>query len=60
MLTKTQIIDSLQNMPNKMTLDEFFDKMIFIDKVQSGLNDSKNGKTLTKEQAKKKLSKWLK
>lgn len=47
-------------MPNKMTLDEFFDKMIFIDKVQNGLKDSNNKKTFTKEQAKKKLSKWLK
>lgn len=60
MLTKNQIIDSLHNMPNKMTLDEFFDKMIFVDKVQNGLKDSTIKKTFTKEQAKKKLSKWLK
>jgi hypothetical protein len=60
MLTRSQIIDSVQKMPSKMTLDQFFDNMIFIDKVQKGLSDSQNGKTLNKDQAKKKLSKWLK
>ena len=60
MITKAQIIDTLQRLPNKMTLDQLIDKMIFVDKVQNGLEDSKNGKINSKEQTKKKLSKWLK
>ncbi len=32
----------------------------FIEKVQKGLDDSANSKVNTKEQAKKKLAKWLK
>ena len=60
MITKAQIIDTLQGLPNKMTLDQLIDKMIFVEKVQNGLDDSKAGKVYSKEQTKKKLSKWLK
>ena len=60
MITKAQIIDTLQGLPNKMTLDQLIDKMIFVEKVQNGLDDSKTGKVFSKEQTKKKLSKWLK
>jgi len=37
-----------------------FEHIIFVEKVQKGLDDSENGKLNTKEEAKAKLSKWLK
>ena len=35
------------------------ESLIFIEKVQKGLADSANNRVNTKEEAKKKLAKWL-
>jgi len=60
MITKTQIINSLDKLPEKLTIDQVVDHLIFVEKVQKGLNDSASGRINTKEEAKKKLKKWLK
>jgi len=56
MITKTQIINSLDNLPENVTVDQ----LIFIEKIQKGLDDSKNGRINSKEEAKERLSKWIK
>ena len=60
MLTKTQVFDTLWQMPEKFSIDQLFDKLDFINKVEIGLSQSSKGQINTKEQAKEKLSKWLK
>ena len=60
MLTKTQLIDSMSHLPEKLTLDQVIDHIIFVEKVQKGLADSEDGRVNTKEKAKQKLRKWLK
>lgn len=60
MVTKAQIITALDKMPESMSIDQLVDHLIFVEKVQKGLEDSENGNTNTKEEAKQKLSKWLK
>ena len=60
MITKTQILKSLDKLPENLTIDQVVDHLIFIEKVQTGLNDSMNGRINTKEEAKQKLNKWLK
>jgi len=39
---------------------ELLDKLLFVDKVNEGLKQSKQGKVFSKKEAEKKLSKWLK
>ena len=60
MITKTQIINSLDKLPENLTIDQIVDHLIFLEKVQKGLDDSQNGRINTKEEAKEKLGKWLK
>ena len=60
MLAKTQVIDAVKQMPENFSIDQLFDKLNFINKVEIGLSQSANGQINTKEQAKEKLSKWLK
>ncbi len=59
MITKTQIIDTLNLLPEKLTIDQLIEHLIFIEKVQKGLDDSNSGKVNSKEETKKKLIKWL-
>lgn len=60
MLTKTQIIDSLNNLPENVTIDQVIEHLVVVDKIQKGLNDSAEGKVYAKDEAKEKLKKWLK
>jgi hypothetical protein len=50
----------LDNLPENVTVDQVIDQLIFIEKIQKGLDDSKNGHINSKEEAKEKLSKWIK
>lgn len=60
MLTKDKVIKTLSNFPDSFTLDEIVDKLIFMDKVERGLDQSMNNKVYTHEEAKKRLEKWVK
>jgi hypothetical protein len=60
MITKTQLIDTLNKLPENLTIDQVIDHIIFVEKVQKGLADSAEGKINSKEEAKQKLNKWLK
>lgn len=60
MFTKTYLINTFENLPENLTIDQVIDHIVFVEKVQKGLADSANGNVYTKEQAKEKLSKWLK
>jgi hypothetical protein len=60
MITKTQLINSLNNLPENLTVDQVIDHIIFVEKVQNGLDDVAQGRVDTKEEARDKLKKWLK
>ncbi len=59
MLTKENVINTISKLPDNFSLDELIDKLIFMDKVQKGLEESYADKVLTKEEAKIRLAKWL-
>lgn len=60
MISKKQIIKSLHTLPEHVSIDQVVDHLIYVEKIQKGLSDSKKGKTNTVEEAKIKLGKWLK
>ena len=60
MITKTQIINSLDKLPDNLTIDQLVDHLLIVEKVEKGLDDSIHGRVNTKEEATEKLSKWLK
>lgn len=59
MLTKSNVIKTISNFPDNFTLDELVEKLIFMDKVERGLEQSLANNVFSEEEAKKKLSKWL-
>jgi predicted transcriptional regulator len=60
MLTKTELINSLESLPENLTVDQVIDHIVFVEKVQKGLEDSEKGLINTKQEARKILDKWLK
>jgi len=59
MLTRNQVFDTLKLMPEHFSIDQLFDKLIFINKVETGLSQSAREQINTKEQAKEKLSNYF-
>ncbi|MEA3444377.1 MAG: hypothetical protein U9R19_06575 [Bacteroidota bacterium] len=60
MITKTQILNTLDRLPENLTIDQVIDNLIFVEKIQKGMDDSADGRINTKEEAKQKLKRWLK
>ncbi len=59
MLTKTKLINSLDKLPERFSVDELVDHVILVEKVQRGLDDVAKGKVNSKKEAREKLAKWL-
>jgi hypothetical protein len=55
MLTKEQVLSVVKNMPDNFETTQFFDRILFFDKVEEGRQQIKEGKGLSTTQAKKKL-----
>ena len=60
MLTKTQLLNSIKDLPEKFSFDDLIDRIILLQKIESGLEQSASGKTSSTKVAKEKLKKWLK
>ncbi len=60
MLTKKKLLSTLKNLPEKFSMEEVIDRIILLQKIEIGLEQSGTGKTLSSKEAKAKLKKWLK
>ena len=60
MLTKDKLRQSINKLPDSFTIDELIDQLIFIEKVEEGLKQSKERKILSNENVKKIIEKWSK
>jgi hypothetical protein len=60
MITKTQLIESLDRLPEKFTLDELMDRIVLIDKIERGDEQSKRNETFTEEELDQEMAQWFK
>jgi hypothetical protein len=60
MLTKEKLLKTVQELPENFSIDDFLDKIMLLQKIEIGLEQSRNGETLSTEEAKVRLQKWLK
>lgn len=58
MLTKRQLKETLEQFPEEFTLDELIDKIIFLDKIERGNQQSERGETITEDELEKEMQKW--
>ena len=60
MITKDQVINSLKEMPTQFSIDELMDKLILLQKIEIGLEQSKQGDVYSTREAKEMLKQWSK
>ncbi|WP_316833163.1 hypothetical protein [Pedobacter aquatilis] len=59
-MKKIEIINTLKEMPDEFSADELIERIVLLQKIDAGLNQVKDGKIYSEEEAEQKLDKWLK
>jgi hypothetical protein len=60
MLNREKIIETLKKMPDQVSLDEVLDRIILLDKIETGLEQSEKGQITPDDKLDEKLPEWLK
>jgi hypothetical protein len=60
MLTKELLINTINSLPEKFSLDDVMERMYVLNKIEIAREKSKAGKTYSSTEARKKMAKWLK
>lgn len=60
MLTKDKVINSLNDLPDTFSMDELIDKLMLLQKIETGLEQSQKGEVFSAEEAKEMLKQWSK
>jgi len=55
MMTKAQVIASLESLPDEVTIDQVIDQLLLIQKVEEGRKQVANGEVVSHEEVKKQL-----
>lgn len=59
MITKEDVLKTLESMPEEFDVEELIERLIVIDKIQQGLDDIKHGRVYTEEEVMKKVDEWV-
>jgi len=60
MLTKDKVNKTVNSLPDSFTIDELIDRLIFMEKVEEGYQQSESGKVISNEDVKMIIDKWSK
>ena len=58
-MTKQALIQALNEMPENISVDELMEKAVLLEKVEKGIVQSDLNNTVSHEDARQHLSKWL-
>jgi predicted transcriptional regulator len=59
-MKREKVIETLNELPKEFELEEFMEKLVFVEKVEEGLSQIKKGKTVTHTEMKEIVKKWSK
>lgn len=59
MLTKEKLLQTLKDLPDKFSVEELFERIILLQKIELGMEQSDIGEVYSTDEAKDKLKKWL-
>ena len=58
--TKQQILKDIEELPDDASVEEAFERLYLIYKIERGLKQADNGELVTQEEARQRMAKWLK
>jgi len=60
MLAKEDVLKYIKEMPDHFSIEDLMDKLLFLHKIEMGLEQSKNNQVISHQKVKNQLKKWLK
>jgi predicted transcriptional regulator len=60
MTTKEKIIQAVQDMPDNASIEDVMERLLFLAKIEKGLEQADAGRAIPHGDVKKKMGKWLK
>ena len=60
MMTKERVLSTLRELPDEFTLDDLFEKLIVIEKIETDLLQVREGKIISHQEVKEKAKEWCK
>ena len=59
-MKREKAIETINEFPQEFELEELFERLLFVDKVEKGLEQIEDGKTVSHEEVKAKIQQWKK
>ncbi|MBJ7881204.1 hypothetical protein [Gelidibacter salicanalis] len=60
MITKTKLKEQIEHLPEEFTIDELVERLILIEKIESGYQQSESGNYVSESELNSELEKWFK
>jgi hypothetical protein len=60
MITKEKAIEAIKSLPEEFSIEELMDRLILLNKIETGIRQSERGETYTSDQAKRMIKEWSK
>jgi hypothetical protein len=58
-LTKEKLIETIKELPDSFSVEDLFERIILLKKVEIGMEQSRTGQVHSTEEAREKLKRWL-
>ena len=60
MITKEKLIQAINKMPERFSIDDIIEELVLLSKIEHGLADVSAGRVYSNKEVEKKMEKWLK
>lgn len=60
MITKEKAIEAIKSLPEEFSIEELMDRLILLNKIETGIRQAERGETCTSDQAKRMVTEWSK
>ncbi len=60
MITKEKLIKHINKFPSELSIDELIDRLVFIEKLERRIEQSKNNETITDQELENEMKEWFK
>jgi len=59
MTVKDKMIEAVRSLPDDAGIEDAMERLLFLAKIEKGLEQAESGQTIPHEEVKQRLSKWL-
>ena len=60
MITKEKLKTHIDSFPSELSIDELIDRLVFVEKLENRISESKNNETISEEELDKEMKGWSK